>query len=74
MLLEFHDRLARRNLASNGRFTLGLTQQHLSDLMGLTPVHLGRMLHRLRDQGLLSVNGREVTLMDIPALERLAPF
>ena len=74
VLLEFYERLARQNLAKNGRFTLGLTQQHLSDLMGLTPVHLGRVLHRLRDQGLLSVIGREVTLIDIPALERLAPF
>lgn len=74
VLLEFHDRLARLNLAKSGCFTLGLTQQHLSDLMGLTPVHLGRVLHRLRDQGLLSVIGREVTLIDIPRLERLAPF
>jgi CRP-like cAMP-binding protein len=74
VLLELHDRLARQNLVSNGSFTLGLTQQHLSDLVGLTPVHLGRVLQRLRARKLLAVNGREVTLIDIPALERLAPF
>jgi CRP-like cAMP-binding protein len=74
VLLELHDRLARQNLAANGSFTLGLTQQHLSDLLGLTPVHLGRVLQRLRARKLLAISGREVTLLDISELQRIAPF
>lgn len=73
VLLDIHARLARQKLTCNGSFTMGLTQSHLADLVGLTPVHLGRVLQRLRARRMLSVNGRNVTLLDIQALERMAP-
>ena len=72
VLLDLYRRLAARGLAANNCFMLDLTQQHLADFVGLTVVHLNRMLGRLRARGLLAMSGHRVTLIDIPGLERLA--
>ncbi len=72
VLLEFYDRLALRGLAANNTFVLSLTQQHLADYVGLTVVHLNRILGRLRGRGVISMSGHEVKLLDAPALDRLA--
>lgn len=71
-LLEFYDRLSARGLAADNTFILDLTQQHLADYVGLTVVHLGRVLARLRGHGAIALSGREAKLLDVPALERLA--
>jgi CRP/FNR family transcriptional regulator, anaerobic regulatory protein len=72
VLLEFYNRLAVRGLAAGNTFLLDLTQQHLADSVGLTVVHLNRVLGRLRSRGLLATSGHRVTLLDVPALERLS--
>jgi CRP/FNR family transcriptional regulator len=71
-MLEFYNRLAFRGLAANNTFMLDLTQQHLADYVGLTPVHLNRILGRLRARGVISMSGHEVKLLDASALDRLA--
>lgn len=71
-LLDFYNRLASRGLAAGNEYVLDLTQQHLADYVGLTVVHLNRMLGRLRSRRLLSMSAHRVTLLDVPELERLA--
>lgn len=71
VLLEFYRRLARRGLAASNTFMLDLTQQQLADYVGLTVVHLNRVLGRLRSRGFIATSGHRVTLLDVPALERL---
>lgn len=71
-LLEMYYRLAERGRASNGEFTLELTQQHIADILGLTPVHLNRVLGRLRAQKLLTLNAQRVGLPNMSSLEFLA--
>lgn len=72
LLLDLHDRLRRRGLATDHSFPLALTQQQIADLLGLNVIHLNRVLRRLRGRELVAITGRKVMLQDIPALQRLA--
>ena len=73
IILEIYQRLAERKLAANNEFTLELTQLHLADLLGLTAIHLNRVLGRLKAKKLLAISGQRVTILDPGALEFLTP-
>jgi CRP-like cAMP-binding protein len=68
LLLEFRDRLALAGLAQDETFSLPLTQEMLADALGLTAVHINRMLQLSRSMGDLRWTGRSVTLVDPDAL------
>ena len=48
-----------------------MTQVDLGDVLGLTPVHVNRVLMELRRQGLIEWKAAQVT---IPDWDRLAAF
>lgn len=48
---------------------LPLTQEHIGDALGLTPVHVNRTLRRLREDGVVTLRDHRLTVHD---LERLA--
>lgn len=68
LLLELYERLSAAGLARDGRFRIPLTQETLSDALGLTPVHLNRTLQQARRAGELTWTGRDVILHDPTAL------
>lgn len=51
-----------------------MTQEQIADATGLTPVHVNRTLQALRKSGLITSSRRSVTIMDWPALTRVADF
>ena len=55
-------------------YPLAATQQHLADMMGLTPVHVNRTLKALRAEGLASVYGRNVHILDWNGLVEAGEF
>ena len=55
-------------------FSIPLTQSEIADTMGLTVVHVNRMLQRFRHEGLLNWSRRHVEILDYPQLEYLAGF
>jgi len=55
-------------------FTIPLTQIELADTMGLTVVHVNRILQRFRHEGLLNWSRRHFDILDYPQLEHLAGF
>lgn len=55
-------------------FAIPLTQSELADTMGLTVVHVNRVLQRFRREGLLCWSRRHVDIIDYPQLEHLAGF
>jgi CRP-like cAMP-binding protein len=62
-LLELHDRLEASGSATGETMFLPLTQEVMADALGLTSVHVNRMLGVLRRENLLTVqNGRAVFL------------
>ena len=74
LICELQVRLGLIGMADESGFDLPLKQVHLSECVGLTPVHVNRMLRVLRERGLMSFSGARVTLHDLPGLRRLAEF
>lgn len=68
LVAETHSRLSGLGLARDGSFTRPITQEHLADTLGLTPVHTNRALKRLRNEDLLSIRRREVLILNLPGL------
>ena len=51
-----------------------LSQTHIADALGMTNIHLNRVLRQLREAGLLTVSGGQVTFLDRANLQLLAAF
>jgi CRP-like cAMP-binding protein len=61
-------------LARGGVVPFPFKQQHLADALGLSVIHLNRVLRNLRASGLVRLEGRSLTVADREALCRLAHF
>lgn len=60
---------------SDGRtFRLPMTQEQLGDSLGLTPVHINRMLMSLRAEGVVAFDRGRVEILDWEALARTGEF
>ena len=52
-----------------------LTQSQLADHLGITAVHVNRVLKEFRDSGVLTVRNGQVQISDLEALvQRAAPL
>lgn len=74
LFCELHARMALVGLVSDGQFRLPLTQEVIADATGLTPVHVNRVLQRLRSDALIVLERGELEILDAAALRRLAGF
>ena len=74
LLCELFERLSHSGLVGDHSFQLPLTQQDLSDALGVTAVHINRMLQRLRAMKLIRLENRVLTLLDVEGLRALAGF
>jgi CRP/FNR family transcriptional regulator len=68
LLAELYARLRQRQMAQDNACTLPLTQEHLADALGLSTVHVSRMLRVLSDDGLARLDRGRLTILDFPAL------
>ncbi|MET1110321.1 MAG: Crp/Fnr family transcriptional regulator [Allosphingosinicella sp.] len=64
LLCEFSLRLEAAGLASNHRYELPMTQEQLADAVGLTSVHVNRVLKQLGEEGLIRRDRRSITIED----------
>jgi CRP-like cAMP-binding protein len=74
LLCELRWRLAAVGLASEDSYDLRITQTDFADALGLTSVHVNRVLKSLRDDGLIQLRAGRLQILDRPRLERLAQF
>ncbi len=72
--LELRERLQLVGLARDGEFFCPLNQYVLADALGLSAIHVNRVLRQLREQKLLILKGRKVFIENPRELERLAGF
>jgi len=72
LLLELYIRLRHRQIVKGKSFHFPLTQQQLGDFLGMTVVHVNRVLKRLRDNGIVNVKHRVVVIHDMTRLLNLA--
>ena len=73
-ILETRRRLQLVGLARDGQFELPMTQADLADTLGLTPVHINRVMKTLRRDGVLEFRKFVVTLGDAEGLMALGDF
>jgi CRP-like cAMP-binding protein len=74
LLLDFHARLDAVGMVDARRFALPLTQEMLADALGITLVHVNRVLQQLRQQGLIEFASGFVGLLRPKALAEIAEF
>ena len=71
ILLDFYSRLRRRKLIAISEYNLPLTQTQIGNFLGLTAVHVNRMLRSLGDDGIVRVQKQCVTILDLERLRNL---
>jgi CRP-like cAMP-binding protein len=73
-LLELHARLTLVGLAQEDGFDCPLTQYHLADALGLSAVHVNRVLRVLREETLITFRRGRVLFDDMKSLRSMAGF
>lgn len=71
LLQHLTSRLKARNVIREDRYPLPLQQRHIADAVGLTTVHVNRVLRLFRTRGLCSLSDGILTVLDPSELERL---
>ena len=72
--MELAERLSLVGLATETEFKCPLTQFVLADALGLTAIHVNRVLRQLRERKLLTVSQGRVHIHDLDKLRKLAGF
>lgn len=74
LLCELHGRLAMVGMADDHSFPLLMTQQDLADALGLSSVHVNRVVQYLREEGFIRIANRSVYIPDPQRLAKFACF
>ena len=74
LMLELFVRLSSAGLARDMSFRMPLTQELIGDALGLTTIHVNRTLRSLREDGLIAIHGKSVTIRDFDTLSLLCDF
>lgn len=72
--LELAARLSIIGRLEDGGYDCPLSQRLLADALGMTPIHINRVLRKLRERHLLLFRQSRVTILDLPGLVALAGF
>jgi CRP-like cAMP-binding protein len=71
LLLRLADRLSARSIFKGGRYPFPLRQQHIGDTVGLSSVHVSRVLAGMRSANVIDISGGVLTILDRERLERI---
>jgi CRP-like cAMP-binding protein len=74
LFCELSTRLAVVSDSPDQPLHFPLTQEEIADALGLTAVHVNRVLHELRRRGLITSRRGGLTVLDLPALKQMAGF
>ncbi len=74
LFCEMYYRYRVIGLVAGGRFPFGITQINLADSVGLTSIHLNRVLKRLREEGIATKEADSVTILDFARLAAVGEF
>jgi len=74
LMLELGYRLNPSDSSESVCFPCPLKQSDLADALGITPIHVNRILRKLRALGLMSFERKIITIPDRRRLARLAEF
>lgn len=64
LFLELSERIAAQRLGAADLFEMPLTQNDIADVTGLTPVHINRIVMRLRAREIIDLQRRRLRILD----------
>jgi CRP-like cAMP-binding protein len=73
-LLELRQRLQLVGLASETEFECPLTQYDLADALGLSPIHVNRVLRKMRQRDFLTLSSHTAMVHNLAGLTNLAGY
>jgi CRP-like cAMP-binding protein len=74
LLVDFDERLALAELSRNHTFAMPLSQVVLAHALGLSVVHVNRVLQQMRREKLIELRGGRVCLLEPARLREVADF
>lgn len=74
LICELYIRLKNVGLTTDHSFELPLTQEEIADALGLTPVHVNRVLQRMRSEELIVLKRGALKILDYRRLEKASGF
>jgi CRP-like cAMP-binding protein len=74
VVAELRERLNVIGLLKDHHFGLPMTQMDLADTLGLTPIHVNRVLQQLRKEGVLDIKKETVSFASAERLDHIADF
>jgi len=74
LILHLYDRAVEVGYAGNLVLDAPFTQTHLSDTLGITPVHTSRTLKKLQDRKLIEWTRDRIRILDRDTMERIAAY
>jgi len=72
LFLDWYRRLDDIGLVHHGKFIAPVTQEVIADAVGLSPVHVNRVLNVLRADRVARIYGKEIELLDVAVLHKIA--
>jgi CRP-like cAMP-binding protein len=74
LILELWERLRLVGMGTPTGFDCPLNQNGLADALGLSVIHVNRVLRQLREQGLMTFVAHQVVIHDLAGLRALAQY
>jgi CRP-like cAMP-binding protein len=74
LFVELYQRLKAVGLVQGHSFDFPITQHTLAEANGLSLVHVNRTLQEMRREGLIELAERQLTILDLDQLKRVAMF
>lgn len=74
LFCELHARLDVAQLVDRNSYAFPVVQADIADATGLTPIHVNRMLKKLRDDGVMTFRDGHVQIHDLHRLADIADF
>ena len=71
LLLHLIRRIAARHVIREQRYAFPLRQQHIADTVGLTSVHVSRVLRLFRERRIVVLSEGVLEVIDLPELEKI---
>jgi len=71
LLLRLTQRLSSRFVIHGHRYPFPLRQRHIADMLGLTPVHVSRVMAGLRKSNIIDLRAGFLTILDRDKLDRI---
>jgi CRP-like cAMP-binding protein len=74
LILGLFERLRKRGMTTGGPFEVDfpLRQHHIADAVGLTPVHVSKLLSEFRRNGIIRLSERSLTILEPDRLRAVA--